>query len=83
VADSAYVTKPGTAFEEQTPNSAWKQFGPVWNSRRCWMRLPVEAERGAWWVAYAARVLLSERKILQLASRFGRWHRDRERNSIA
>src|SRR5262245_29871960 len=29
VADSAYVTKPGTAFEEQTPNSAWKQFGPA------------------------------------------------------
>jgi hypothetical protein len=29
VADSTYVTKPGTAFEESTPNSAWKAFGPA------------------------------------------------------
>jgi hypothetical protein len=29
VADSSYVIKPGTAFEENTPNSAWKVFGPA------------------------------------------------------
>lgn len=29
VADSSYVTKPGTAFEQQVPNSAWKVFGPA------------------------------------------------------
>jgi hypothetical protein len=29
VADSSFVTKPGTAFEENTPNSAWKAYGPA------------------------------------------------------